>query len=61
MALSFSRIADELRQFYTIGYYPANDTDTGKTRRVKVKVNREKTVVRTKVSYILGDKKPKKK
>jgi VWFA-related protein len=61
MALSFSRIADELRQFYTIGYYPANDTDIGKTRRVKVKVNREKTVVRTKVSYILGDKKPKKK
>jgi VWFA-related protein len=61
MAFAFSKIADELRQYYTLGYYPLNETDTGKKRRIKVKVNREKVVVRTRDSYILGDKKRKKK
>ncbi len=61
MAFSFSKIADELRQYYTIGYYPQNDTDVGKKRRLKVKVNREKVVVRSRDSYILGEKKGKKK
>ena len=61
MAFSFSKIADELRQYYTIGYYPQNDTDVGKKRRLKVKVNREKVVVRSRDSYILGEKNSKKK
>jgi VWFA-related protein len=60
MAFAFSKIADELRQYYTLGYYPLNEVDTGKKRRIKVKVNREKVVVRTRDSYILGDKKRKK-
>jgi Ca-activated chloride channel homolog len=61
MALAFSRIADELRQFYTIGFYPQNEQDTGRKRRLKVKVNREKVAVRTRDSYTIGEKKSKKK
>jgi Ca-activated chloride channel homolog len=60
MALAFSRIADELRQFYSIGFYPQNEQDTGRKRRLKVKVNREKVSVRSRDSYTLGEKKPKK-
>jgi Ca-activated chloride channel homolog len=60
MALAFSRIADELRQFYTIGFYPQNEQDTGRKRHLKVKVNREKVSVRSRDSYTLGQKKPKK-
>jgi Ca-activated chloride channel homolog len=60
MALAFSRIADELRQFYTLGFYPQNEQDTGRKRRLKVKVNREKVSVRSRDSYTLGEKKTKK-
>jgi Ca-activated chloride channel homolog len=60
MALAFSRIADELRQFYSIGFYPQNEQDTGRKRRLKVKVNREKVSVRTRDSYTIGGKKSKK-
>jgi Ca-activated chloride channel homolog len=61
MALAFSRIADELRQFYTLGFYPQNEEDKEKKRRLKVKVNREKVSVRSRDSYTLGEKKTKKK
>ncbi len=61
MALAFSRIADELRQFYTLGFYPQNEQDTGRKRRLKVKTTREKVSVRSRDSYTLGEKKPKKK
>jgi Ca-activated chloride channel homolog len=60
MALAFSRIADELRQYYTLGFYPQNEQDTQKKRKLKVKVNREKVAVRTRDSYTLGSKKSKK-
>lgn len=59
MALAFSRIADELRQFYSLGFYPQNEQDKVKKRRLKVKVNREKVSVRSRDSYTLGEKKQK--
>ncbi len=55
MALAFSRIADELRQQYSLGFYP-NEGKEGQKRRLKVKVNREKSVVRSRESYIFGKK-----
>jgi VWFA-related protein len=61
MAQAFSRIADELRQFYTLGFYPQNEQDTGRKRRLKVKVSREKVSVSSRDSYTLGEKKSKKK
>jgi hypothetical protein len=59
MALSFSRIADELRQQYSLGFYPVEGIE-GKKRRLKVKVNMVKVSVRSRESYIFGKKTSKK-
>jgi VWFA-related protein len=59
MALSFSRIADELRQQYSLGFYPADGIE-GQKRKLKVKVNREKISVRARESYVFGKKSAKK-
>jgi VWFA-related protein len=53
LARAFSRIASELREFYSIGYYPADVENKKKLRRIKVKVNRKKVSVRSRESYIL--------
>lgn len=54
---AFSRIASELREFYSLGYYPKAAKRVGKKRRIKVKVNRKKVAVRTRSSYVFGKKK----
>lgn len=36
---SFSRIAEELRQQYSLSYYPQNQTANGGKRRIKVTIN----------------------
>ncbi|MCU0237959.1 MAG: VWA domain-containing protein [Pyrinomonadaceae bacterium] len=59
MALSFSRIADQLRQKYSLGFYQIEGKE-GQKRKLKVKVKREKTVVRSRDSYIFGKKSAKK-
>lgn len=38
---AFSDIAAELREFYSLSYYPQDTSKTGKQRRLKVKVNRD--------------------
>lgn len=58
---AFSRIASELREYYSIGYYPKDETTIGKKHKVKVKVNREGVIVKARDSYILGRKEKKKK
>ena len=50
LARSFERLASQLRQQYTIGYYPANKTADGK-RKISVKVNRPDVKVNTRTSY----------
>ncbi len=56
LAGAFSQIAAELREFYSLGYYPEDMSDTSKRRRIKVKVNREKVSVRSRESYVLVEK-----
>jgi VWFA-related protein len=52
---SFELIAAELRQQYTIGYYPRNKADVGGQRIVKVEVAVPKATVHTRKSYIYRD------
>jgi Ca-activated chloride channel homolog len=48
---SFAEVAEELRRQYVIGYYPRESTQRGQERKIKVKVNRERSVVRARKSY----------
>jgi len=52
LALSFGRIAANLRQQYTIGYYPKNKTADAKPRRIRVEVAVPEVRVETRKSYI---------
>jgi VWFA-related protein len=49
---TFARIAEELRQQYSLGYYPKNQSQEGKERRMKVLISRPNVVVRARKSYI---------
>jgi VWFA-related protein len=49
---AFAQIADELRQLYSIGYYPKNQTLKKEKRRIKVIVNNAEGEVNTRESYI---------
>lgn len=49
---SFTQIADELRQQYSIGYYPKNQALKKEKRRIKVSVNIPEGEVKTRESYI---------
>jgi Ca-activated chloride channel homolog len=51
LAQAFSKIAGELRQTYSLGYYP-NEEKTEKKRRLKVRVNQKGAVVRARDSYV---------
>ena len=48
---NFALIAQELRQQYSIGYYPKHDTSAG-ARRIKVRVDTPGVVVRARRSYV---------
>lgn len=52
LADAYSRIASELRQFYSIGYYPNEDRVADKRTSVKVKVDKEGVVVRSREGFI---------
>jgi VWFA-related protein len=51
---AFSRIASELREYYSIGYSPKDETSVGKKHKIKVRVDREGVVVKTRDSYVVG-------
>ncbi|MGQ0541783.1 MAG: VWA domain-containing protein, partial [Blastocatellia bacterium] len=53
---AFRHIASELREFYSIGYYPKDEPVPGKTRRIKVRVDQEKVAVRARESYVVAEK-----
>lgn len=59
LALAFSNIASELRQFYSLGYYPKDAAKIGKKRKIKVRVNQENLIVRARDGYIVGRKEKK--
>ncbi len=54
LSQAFSNIASELREFYSLGYYPSKEAEPGKKRRVKVKVNQENVAVRARDSYVVS-------
>ena len=54
---SFTKIASELREFYSLGYYPTSEGVPGKMRRIKVKVTRPDVAVRARDSYVVPKKK----
>lgn len=51
---AFTDIAAELREYYSLSYYPKDDPVKGKKRKIKVKVNRENVAVRARDSYVVG-------
>lgn len=53
---SFAKIASELREFYSLGYYPTSEELPGKTRRIKVKVDQPNVAVRARDSYVVPKK-----
>ena len=54
---AFTKIASELREFYSLGYYPTSEETPGKTRRIKVKVSQPDVVVRARDKYVVPKKK----
>ena len=52
LALAFSNIAAELREYYSLGYYPKEDAKTGKKRKIKVRVTQTGLIVRARDGYV---------
>ncbi|MBP6004310.1 MAG: VWA domain-containing protein [Pyrinomonadaceae bacterium] len=57
LADAYSKIASELREFYSIGYYPSTERVAGKRSNVKVKVDHAGLVVRAREGYMTRRKK----
>ncbi len=52
---AFSGIASELRQQYSIGYYPERVGQKGERRQIKVRVMRPNLIVRARDNYVVGE------
>ena len=52
---AFAEIADELRQQYSIGYYPSETGKPGTRKTVRVEVNTPDATVRARDSYVVGE------
>ena len=53
LAQAFSRIAEELRRQYSLGYYPGvSAVANGERRQIKVRVHQPNLVVRARASYV---------
>ena len=48
---AYSQIASELRTYYSMSYYPTNESHNGKWRTLRVKVNRPGLSVKTRPGY----------
>ncbi|MBS1806691.1 MAG: VWA domain-containing protein [Acidobacteria bacterium] len=48
---TFAQIANELRNQYSLGYYPTNPSRAGKYRKIQIKVSRKNAVVRARPGY----------
>ena len=57
---AFSKIASELREYYSLGFYPPDNEDAGKLRKIKVRVDKPDVAVKLRDSYVLGDRAKKK-
>lgn len=54
LSSAFQNVADELRQQYSIGYYPETEGRIGEQRQIKVRVNQPNLAVRSRESYVVG-------
>lgn len=54
---AFANIASELREFYSLGYYPSSEEIPGKMRRIKVKVDQAGVAIRARDGYVVPKKK----
>ncbi len=57
---AFRTIASELREFYSIGYYANEEARPGQTRRIKVRVDRDNVVVKSRNTYVVPESTAKK-
>jgi len=48
---AFATIADEMRNLYVLGYYPANTRGDGKYHKIKLEVTRKGVLVRARPGY----------
>jgi len=55
---AFANIAEELRRYYWLGYYPANTAQDGSYRKIRVLVGKSEAVLRARPGYRapVGDK-----
>lgn len=54
---AFTKIASELREFYSLGYYPKAEATAGKKKKIKVRLNNQTGLsVRARDSYVVGKK-----
>lgn len=53
---SFATIAVELRNQYSLGYYPSTEKRAGQRRKLKIQVDQPAVVIRARKSYIAGGK-----
>lgn len=52
---AFTKIASELREYYSLAYYPSEDAPAGKRRRIKVRVDMPNVAVRARESYTVSE------
>lgn len=53
---AYTKIASQLREFYSVSYYPKTERTAGKKASIKVKVNRPGVVVKTREGYLVPKK-----
>ena len=58
---AFSKIASELREYYSLGFYPPDDENANKLRKIKVRVDKPDVAVKSRDSYVLGSRSKRKK
>ncbi len=51
---AFSNIASELREYYSLGYYPKEESQNGKKHKIKVRVDKQGAAVKARDSYVVG-------
>lgn len=56
LTAAFSKIASELREYYSIGYYPKEEAKNGKKHKIKVRVDRDALVVQARDGFVIGKK-----
>src|SRR4051812_7972086 len=57
---AYAKIASELREYYSLGFYPPDSEEPGKLRKLKVRVDKPDVAVRARESYVAGKAQKKK-